>query len=644
MIKKHYSGLQRRAENIIWNAAGRYDFDPPFMAFLENGEPDGYYNMVIGLAVKWLDIEKIENFFASYAGSHKADEFDSILWLGIENCVYEKEVESRPILRKIRAGRARRFYQSRQTLSRQQMMLQSMPVYDQEQARWAKVLGRRGDSLPSKERKLVGALEFSGDWDTEAVITAMKGILRSFFHYDVDATRQDSGPHRVSGGAAQILRRVLRREQRYHDTLIVRNGTGEGDREGSAQLSRGSGDPVAARNAEEDLAYIRAAFGENILRPKEMTILENNLLKGAHADCRLWVARSRTAIGKAQAASATASAAERTGHGHREAPEAPRGQDDHNGSLSDRRQNLPAYANTYNREQQELLKDLNPRDAREIDRARRDLREQNAKNEQWLHDRSQLIASGIRRLTARIDEALSSAERALPEGARAGSLIAEKAYRLPVLHDPDVFERPGEETERSVTVDLLLDASASRLNYEEQLAAEAYVIAKSFMACRVPVQVETFRSLRGYTVLQILKERDSSDCRNILTYKAGGWNRDGLGLRLAGSMVPDQSRAGLRILLVLTDASPNDSTRIPAEAASLFAREYQGRAAVLDAKSAVADIREENVRVAAVFLGPTLYLENLHTIYGKECVRIHRIEQLDEGVSDLLEMILREAK
>ena len=247
MIKKHYSGLQRRAENIIWNVAGRYDFDPPFMAFLENGEPDGYYNMVIGLAVKWLDIEKIENFFASYAGSHKADEFDSILWLGIENCVYEKEVESRPILRKIRAGRARRFYQSRQTLSRQQMMLQSMPVYDQEQARWAKVLGRRGDSLPSKERKLVGALEFSGDWDTEAVITAMKGILLSFFHYDVDATRQDSGPHRVSGGAAQILRRVLRREQRYHDTLLVRNGTGEGDREGSAQLSRGSGDPVAAR-------------------------------------------------------------------------------------------------------------------------------------------------------------------------------------------------------------------------------------------------------------------------------------------------------------------------------------------------------------------------------------------------------------
>ena len=40
MIKRHYSGAQRRALNIIWNAAGRYDFETPFMAFYPNGKPD----------------------------------------------------------------------------------------------------------------------------------------------------------------------------------------------------------------------------------------------------------------------------------------------------------------------------------------------------------------------------------------------------------------------------------------------------------------------------------------------------------------------------------------------------------------------------------------------------------------------------
>ena len=37
MIKKQYSGSARRARNIIWNAAGRYDFEPPFMALVVSG-------------------------------------------------------------------------------------------------------------------------------------------------------------------------------------------------------------------------------------------------------------------------------------------------------------------------------------------------------------------------------------------------------------------------------------------------------------------------------------------------------------------------------------------------------------------------------------------------------------------------------
>ena len=90
MIKKHYSGSARRARNIIWNAAGRYDFDPPFMAFFSNGHPDQYFNMIAGLVQKWLDMPKLWEFFLSYEGDRRADEFDDYLWLGLENCVYER--------------------------------------------------------------------------------------------------------------------------------------------------------------------------------------------------------------------------------------------------------------------------------------------------------------------------------------------------------------------------------------------------------------------------------------------------------------------------------------------------------------------------------------------------------------------------
>ena len=75
MIKKQYSGNARRARNIIWNAAGRYDFEPPFMAFFPNGTPDHYFNMVAGLVEKWLDMKRLWDFFASYETSRRADEF-----------------------------------------------------------------------------------------------------------------------------------------------------------------------------------------------------------------------------------------------------------------------------------------------------------------------------------------------------------------------------------------------------------------------------------------------------------------------------------------------------------------------------------------------------------------------------------------
>ena len=66
MIKKQFSGSARRARNIIWNAAGRYDFEPPFMAFFPNGAQDHYFNMIVGLTVKWLDADRLADFFLRY--------------------------------------------------------------------------------------------------------------------------------------------------------------------------------------------------------------------------------------------------------------------------------------------------------------------------------------------------------------------------------------------------------------------------------------------------------------------------------------------------------------------------------------------------------------------------------------------------
>ena len=123
----------------------------------------------------------------------------------------------------------------------------------------------------------------------------------------------------------------------------------------------------------------------------------------------------------------------------------------------------------------------------------------------------------------------------------------------------------------------------------------------SLEKCGIPVQVMSFRSLRGYTVIQILKHYSDSRGKGIFRYFAGGWNRDGLALRIAGNLMRKPGNGTHRILLVMTDAHPNDSTPLPPEEGSVFRREYDGAAAVGDTARAVSDIKADGVSVAAVY-------------------------------------------
>ena len=58
---KEINDLQRRrASNIIWSFAGRYDFVPDFRAYDNEGMADMYFNCIIGAARRYFDYEKIE--------------------------------------------------------------------------------------------------------------------------------------------------------------------------------------------------------------------------------------------------------------------------------------------------------------------------------------------------------------------------------------------------------------------------------------------------------------------------------------------------------------------------------------------------------------------------------------------------------
>ena len=145
---------------------------------------------------------------------------------------------------------------------------------------------------------------------------------------------------------------------------------------------------------------------------------------------------------------------------------------------------------------------------------------------------------------------------------------------------------------------------------------------------------------RGHTVLEILKDAGDNDCSGICGYYAGGWNRDSLAVRLIEHLDDDPHMTGKqRIVLIMTDANPNDSVPV-AEAGHLLTREYDGAVAVSATEDAVRILRSKGIMVGAVFHGNSSHIGDLHQIYGHSCVRIRKPSQLAQGLCDLMLMLM----
>ncbi len=83
---------QKRAANIVWNCAGRYDFRPDFRAYDVKGRADLYWNCIFGAARKHYDYAVFAQIFAGLQQYEDADTYTDLFWLGLENCVYQREL------------------------------------------------------------------------------------------------------------------------------------------------------------------------------------------------------------------------------------------------------------------------------------------------------------------------------------------------------------------------------------------------------------------------------------------------------------------------------------------------------------------------------------------------------------------------
>lgn len=571
-----YTEVERRAANQIWGAAAHYDFEPMFLAIhSQENRPDFYMNLVIGLAYKYLGEKTLTELFAQWQGDSRQSMLDDLAWLYIEQIVYKLEIPLRPALESVRIDYAEAFFAGEYKLSRQEWMSKNQLVYTQQSARWSMVSGRKPPVMTPFEKKLFQVLTPKNEVLQEEIIERLLNIYKTFHLFD--GKRHLRKPLRLhfTGVAARLLTRIMPTQLVKTDRVVVMRSS-QADCAQSGIIQNKSSSHMILKKEETDHAYIENCFGRLLYSEQELARTEKELCKGNHEGCHVWFTDGKY-IPKEKISA----------------------------------------ENRYLRDQAQL---------------------QMERNRTYYYKNQKLHQSIILHLSAQIRNCMLVHQQPDILPGRSGRLDSAKVWRTEYVMDDRVFHANYEEKKPLFTVDLLLDASASRLRYQEMIAAQGVILSESLQACQIPVRVSEFCSVRGYTVLRILKVFEEKKSDDVFRYFATGWNRDGLVMREMKELLRSHSGpADRHLLILLTDAEPNDSFRIQPSEQLLFGKDYGEEVAVNDTAAEVRTLRRKGICVSAVFMGTDAAAMKAERIYGKEYSRIQEVGQLARAAGRLIQ-------
>ncbi len=576
-----YTARERRAANQVWTAAGAYGFEPLFLARYTDGTTDLYMNTIVGLAHKYYGDALLRDIFDRWDGDMRQPMLDDMAWLYLENAVYRLELPRRPVLEALRFAHADYFFAIQYKLSRQEWMAKNQLAYTMQATRWRGVLGRTAPVMTPYESSLAAALAPENVPEASQLKDALLALFAKFALFDGTVHQKAALHLHLDGLLAHLAAKALPTQMIKTDRVTVEH-SGAADVPGSGpSIDKRTAHIILKQNAAQDKAYIESCFGRSLYPPERLRKAEQELCTGVHLGCHLWFSAG-----------------------------------------------VPSPEQAPTPEARQLA---------------RQAQLQAERNRAYYAKNRELHRSVVLRLTEQIRNCILVHQQPNARTARSGALNPGQAWRAPLLNDARVFRCAEEENQPAFTVDLLLDASASRLHCQEVVAAQGSILAESLAACGIPVRVTSFCSLRGYTVLRVLKGFADKSLQGINGYFASGWNRDGLALRAAADLLQfAPGPAACHLLLVLTDASPNDSRRIPPSPQNPLGCGYEDAAGVADTAAQVRTLQRAGLRVSAVFMGEDGSAGAAAQIYGKNLARIRGMDQLARAAGQLIRNEIRE--
>lgn len=569
----------KRAKNFIWASAEDYELNPLYLAFSPDGKADTYLNIIIGLSYKWYDGTQLEEFFNVLGGKDK-ELFEGLFWIGLEKVLFKKEKDYRMALTDLRVEYAK------ETVRRFKKYTDNSLIEKIRYGYCRQILGKESN-LSAEEEELLSEFDFSNDMTTEQIIGKTKKILSEKFSYTPSLKKNKEGvyflqkvlsPFRSVGKVSATYVRT----KKYDEPTGFNEGKTGVLKKGKNYLLQFSlnGNPKYA------LEYVQSTFGKNMYNDFENQRIEEKLCTGKHKESHLLFTKGKK----------------------------------------------------YNLKEQS--RELPKKEIKEILEFRRECKNQYEKNKEYFEKNRPVYKNSINRLSEKLRITLDSEREIFPLMSNHGKINGGKIWQALYVDNPRVFEKKEQEDKSGFSVDIMIDGSSSRKNSQEFIAAQVYVLAKSLERCNIPCQIYSYCSIRGYTVLRIFKDYSEQKAgKEIFKYVAAGNNRDGLALKGAGHLM-EHSPKGKRILVVLTDASPQDD-QSAMEGAFYKNNEYTDELAIKDTEKEIHNLKSNNIQVIGIFMGSERGTIAAKEIFGKDFVKIETIHQFSDAVGRILQEKIR---
>lgn len=220
-----------------------------------------------------------------------------------------------------------------------------------------------------------------------------------------------------------------------------------------------------------------------------------------------------------------------------------------------------------------------------------------------------------------------------------GTIDIKRAWRHIKLNDDKIFNRIYKSENSPMSVDLLLDMSASQNEKKEIIAAEAYVIAKALSDLSIKVRVLGFQNMYDYLIITKFKDYDEQNCKNIFHYHPEGSNRDGLALKFMRNIMVEQMES--KLLIMLTDGKPNNIVNLNFVGKTRFkAQDYVGELAVKDSAKEVFLTRMQKIKLLGVFTGSQDDLTFEKEIFTNDFCYIKSPEMFSKIVGSFIKNII----